>query len=191
MNELKIDLKKANLVDISKKNMTPDTLKEYRVLCEENEKEFYLYQFLQEHSGDKNLVFFNKVESVKRTGAMFTYLKKKPMLLFGKQIQRKRFEAVENFNANKPLLFTTDIAARGLDFTEVDNVIHFDVPLTGDSYIHRSGRTARCFRDGLSVILLTPPEIHKYEDILKKLNRKQHTQVYQHASYFNFRYSLY
>ena len=52
--------------------------------------------------------------------------------------------AIDQFKAERvKLLLTTDIAARGLDFTGVPYVVNVDVPLTEESYIHRSGRVGR------------------------------------------------
>lgn len=175
---LDINIEKANIIDIKSENMTPINLEEKRLFCDENEKEMNLYLIIKEKSQQKTLVFFNKVENVKLIGNMFRLLKCNPILLFGKQKQKKRFEAVENFNKlQKGLLFTTDVAARGLDFVNIDNVIHYDVPLTGDCYVHRSGRTARCNKKGKSILFVTPSEIEKYNQILKILNRKRNINV--------------
>ena len=60
------------------------------------------------------------------------------------------------FSASKDgLLMATDVAARGLD---IEHVIHYQVPRTSESYIHRSGRTARATRRGLSLLLIDPGE---------------------------------
>ena len=52
----------------------------------------------------------------------------------------------------------TDVAARGLDIPNIEHVIHYQVPRTSESYIHRSGRTARATRRGLSLLLIDPGE---------------------------------
>ncbi len=51
------------------------------------------------------------------------------------------------------ILISTDVSARGLDFT-VNNVIQYGVPLNGDTYVHRAGRTARANRKGEALIIV-------------------------------------
>lgn len=68
--------------------------------------------------------------------------------LHGKRTQREREEAISRFkSAELPILVTTSIAARGLDFAEVKHVINYDLPSTEHGgitdYVHRIGRTAR------------------------------------------------
>ena len=60
--------------------------------------------------------------------------------------------------AQHSILFCTDVAARGLDFENVSDVIHFDSPLSIETYIHRTGRTARIGNPGTSYLMLYPHE---------------------------------
>ena len=65
------------------------------------------------------------------------------------QSKQLRKLAIDQFKAERvKLLLTTDIAARGLDFTGVPYVVNVDVPLTEESYIHRSGRVGRMGAQG-------------------------------------------
>lgn len=75
-------------------------------------------------------------------------------------IQKARLRSLERFTASKnSILIATDVAARGLDIKEVDQVLHYHVPRSADTYIHRSGRTARGERTGVSIILCAPEEV--------------------------------
>jgi ATP-dependent RNA helicase DDX24/MAK5 len=74
--------------------------------------------------------------------------------------QKARLRSLERFTATKgSILVATDVAARGLDIKEVDLVVHYHVPRTADTYVHRSGRTARGERSGVSVMLCGPDEV--------------------------------
>ncbi|MCT7233273.1 helicase-related protein, partial [Salmonella enterica] len=52
------------------------------------------------------------------------------------------------------ILVATDVAARGLDVDGLDMVINFDMPRSGDEYVHRIGRTGRAGNDGLAISLI-------------------------------------
>jgi ATP-dependent RNA helicase DDX24/MAK5 len=68
-------------------------------------------------------------------------------------------------------LLATDVAARGLDIKNIENVIHYQIPRTAEEYIHRSGRTARASNTGMSVMLLDPKDVTRYRKICKNLKR--------------------
>ena len=75
--------------------------------------------------------------------------------------QKARLRSLERFTeaSKSSILVATDVAARGLDIPEVDMVLHYHVPRAADTYVHRSGRTARSNRTGVSVLLCAPDEV--------------------------------
>lgn len=80
-------------------------------------------------------------------------------MLHGKMKQNKRMGVFYSFNESKAMvLFATDIAARGLDFPNVDWVFQVDCPEDSDAYIHRVGRTARFQASGEALLFLLPSE---------------------------------
>lgn len=80
-------------------------------------------------------------------------------MLHGKMKQNKRMGVFYSFNESKSMvLFATDIAARGLDFPNVDWVVQADCPEDADAYIHRVGRTARFQASGDALLFLLPSE---------------------------------
>lgn len=80
--------------------------------------------------------------------------------LHSQMAQKARMRSLERFTESRnSILVATDVAARGLDVDQVEQVIHYHVPRTADTYIHRSGRTARGERGGVSVLLCSPEEV--------------------------------
>lgn len=65
----------------------------------------------------------------------------------------------------------SDVAARGLDIPMVEHVIHYQLPRSGEIYVHRSGRTARANRDGVSLLLCGPDEIKIYRKLCQTLRK--------------------
>lgn len=75
-------------------------------------------------------------------------------------------------NAKKAILLSTDLMARGLDITDIDWVVQFDIPKQTSWFIHRSGRTARQGRKGKAVVFLNKEE-EAYVDFLSKYEQVQ------------------
>ncbi len=78
--------------------------------------------------------------------------------------QEDRIAALEAFRRGQyPVLIATDVAARGIDVEGISHVVNFDVPFSGDDYIHRGGRTARAGAVGEVITFVSPEE---EEDLL-------------------------
>ena len=81
--------------------------------------------------------------------------------------------ALENFKAGKTkVLVATDIAARGIDISELSHVFNYDLPEVPETYVHRIGRTARAGADGTAVSFCAPEE-QEYLAGIEKLNRRK------------------
>ncbi len=79
--------------------------------------------------------------------------------LHGDMVQSKRMETLEGFKKGVvKLLVCSDVAARGLDISDVSHVFNFDVPTHAEDYVHRIGRTGRAGRSGKAFTLVTPEE---------------------------------
>ena len=64
-----------------------------------------------------------------------------------------------NFRSGKAkIMVATDIAARGIDVTQISHVINFDIPDTPEAYTHRIGRTGRMLRKGVALTFVTPED---------------------------------
>ena len=82
-----------------------------------------------------------------------------------------RFKKGGGGGGKTSILVATDVAARGIDIKGVDLVVHYQVPMSADTYVHRSGRTGRANAEGASVMLVTPTERQRYRTLLRNLNR--------------------
>jgi superfamily II DNA/RNA helicase len=80
--------------------------------------------------------------------------------LQGNLTQAQRQKAMNGFKSGKyKILVATDIAARGIDVSDVSHVINFDMPSTPEIYIHRIGRTGRAERNGEAFTLFSDEEM--------------------------------
>ena len=92
--------------------------------------------------------------------------------IHGNKSQTARVTALEDFKAGKTkVLVATDIAARGIDISELSHVFNYDLPEVPETYVHRIGRTARAGADGTAISFCAPEE-QEYLAGIEKLNRR-------------------
>lgn len=87
--------------------------------------------------------------------------------------QNTRINSMEAFKAGDiRILVATDVAARGIDVSQISHVINFDVPIVIADYVHRIGRTGRAFQEGVAITFCNPAEEYTIQQI-EKLIRQQ------------------
>ncbi|PWB51659.1 MAG: RNA helicase [Anaerolineales bacterium] len=92
--------------------------------------------------------------------------------LQGNLSQNRRQQAMDSFRSGRiKILVATDIAARGIDVTQISHVINFDMPDTLDAYTHRIGRTGRMARQGTALTLVTQDDLPMVKTIERLLGR--------------------
>jgi len=90
--------------------------------------------------------------------------------LHGDMSQAERERTLYSFRRKElDVLVATDVAARGLDITDITHVIQYRTPQTTESFLHRSGRTGRAGKSGESIVLITPRELHSLRDLEREL----------------------
>ncbi len=95
--------------------------------------------------------------------------------LHGDLSQQQRDKVMGRYRSRTlQMLVATDVAARGIDVNDVTHVIHYNLPDEVENYTHRSGRTARAGKSGISVALVNTRELDKIRQIERKINRKFH-----------------
>ena len=125
----------------------------------EKDKLQTLYRLLCTLGTQKSLVFVGYRESVERVG---NFLEKQGVMadiFHGGMEHRDRERALYRFmNSSCNVFVSTDLASRGLDITDVDNIIHYHLPLNEEACTHRNGRTARWDTKGSAYFILGPEE---------------------------------
>jgi ATP-dependent RNA helicase DeaD len=93
--------------------------------------------------------------------------------LHGELSQGQRDAVMHKFRRrNLQLLVATDVAARGLDVKDLSHVINYNLPDDDSSYTHRSGRTGRAGKEGVSIAIVQPREKYKLKQIERRLKRR-------------------
>lgn len=97
--------------------------------------------------------------------------------LHGDLSQAQRDYVMNRFRIhNLQLLVATDVAARGLDVSDLTHIINYNLPDENEVYIHRSGRTGRAGKQGVSISIIHIKELHKIK-ALEKITKKQFTRL--------------
>lgn len=154
-----IDGKQKNIIEklmnnpveikVSSGNTTADHINQDVVYAKPDEKLSKLMSLVNEESFEKVLVF---AETKRNVGKVTKSLKQSGIHadeIHGDKTQGYRIKALKNFkNGKLKVLVATDVAARGLDISNVTHVINFDMPQNYETYIHRIGRTGRAGKAG-------------------------------------------
>jgi ATP-dependent RNA helicase DDX10/DBP4 len=95
----------------------------------------------------KTIVFSNTIKACRRIQYFVEAFGMKTVNLHSHMQQKQRIQKLEKFKRSTlfNILIATDVAARGLDF-QISHVVQVGVPVNGDTYVHRAGRTARANR---------------------------------------------
>ena len=131
-----------------------------------------LLNLLNNNGGGQVLVFTRTKHRAKKLSEQLIHAGVSATSLQGNLSQNKRVEAMDRFRSGKAkVMVATDIAARGIDVSQVTHVINYDVPDTAEAYTHRTGRTGRMERLGEAYSLITPEDTGMVRTIEKLLGR--------------------
>ncbi|KAG0280842.1 ATP-dependent RNA helicase [Linnemannia exigua] len=161
------------LVNVGSEKIVASKLLEAKIDCLTNEKDLYLYYFAKKYPG-RTLVFVNSIDAIRHLVPMMQLLGIEALGMHAQMQQRQRLKNLDRFKSNPyAFMIASDVAARGLDIPLVDHVIHYQVPRSGDIYVHRSGRTARANNEGISLLICGPDEVQLYRKMCVTLKKDQ------------------
>ncbi len=156
------------MVKVESKNLTVDTVEQFRVEVGAKDKAAKLVELLQAERPTQAIVF---VRTKIRCDQLYRTLRDKGInvkALHGDMSQGSRDGVMLSFKSGRlPILVATDVAARGLDISTVTHVVNFDVPVSPDVYVHRIGRTGRVGRSGRAITFVEPRQQRELEAIEK------------------------
>ena len=138
-----------------------------------NRKEELLLEILEREKPAKFLVFTATREGTSQLALALRRRRHEVISLSSLHAQANRERALEAFRRGEcQALVATDVAARGLDVTDIDLVVNFDVPMQPEDYVHRIGRTGRAARTGRAVTLVSELDERRATDIERLLGEE-------------------
>ncbi len=140
------------------------------MVVEPIEKLEVLLHFLSGKEGERGIIFCKTKAAVNKLAKNLAINKFSSGAIHGSLTQAIRDRVMGQFReGNIDILVATDLAARGLDVKEISYVINYHLPDTYETYVHRSGRTARAGAKGLSVTILQQEEVIEIPEFEEEL----------------------
>ena len=160
-------LKDANEISVGSKNTTNQNITHAYALVHGKDKFMALRRILDYHQTDFYGIIFCTTK--RETQEIADKLNKDGYMadcLHGDLNQNQRERVMQKFRQRSAkILLATDVAARGIDVKDLTHVIHYDLPDDIENYTHRSGRTARAGKTGVSWALISAREVHVMRQI--------------------------
>lgn len=147
-------------ITIEQKNENKLKIEQQFFVIEDHERDDAIIRLLDVNNPEKSIVFCKTKKDVDRLSRVFVSKGLNSGALHGDMEQRQRENVLRSFrNGDFEILVATDVAARGLDITDVSHVYNYHLASDTKSYIHRIGRTGRAGKSGMALTLVTPGEI--------------------------------
>ena len=160
-------------IEVAPRN-APAELVEHRVhLVEQGDKRAVLSHLLRGDATPQTLVFTRTKHGANRLADQLEKDGIQCAAIHGNKSQNARTKALADFKDYKvQVLVATDIAARGLDITELPQVVNYELPHVPEDYVHRIGRTGRAGATGQALSLVSSDEKERLRAIERVLGRK-------------------
>ncbi|MAN26602.1 MULTISPECIES: DEAD/DEAH box helicase [Mesonia] len=150
------------------------------VVVEPIEKLEVLLHFLNTREGERGIIFCKTKAAVNKLSKKLAINKFSSGAIHGSLTQGIRDRIMGQFREGHiQILVATDLAARGIDVKDIAYVVNYHLPDTFDTYVHRSGRTARAGAEGFSLSILQEEEVQELSDFEEALGIQ--FQSYQKA----------
>jgi ATP-dependent RNA helicase DeaD len=161
----KLKVRDAEIITIDSPLEISNQIDTYHIQTENKEK--ILLDICNHCVIESMCVFVNTREETRQIASLLQDEGYLCSVLNGSMEQKDRTHSLNRFKQGKTrILVSTDIAARGIDVDQITTVIHYDCPLTIDSYIHRSGRTGRKEEQGTSITLISRDDTSSIKEII-------------------------
>ena len=149
-------------VKVDTKNVVNRNIEHRYAVCVKEDKTDFIDEFLHRQGAQRGLIFTRTRDGADILGKKLANRGHSVGVLQGDLTQLERDKVMRAFKKERSqFLVATDVAARGIDVEDLAFVVHHQLPEQIDYYTHRSGRTARAGKKGISLVLVDPREKKK------------------------------
>ena len=150
--------------------VTVSTISNNFTVCENGNKVSTLLAYLNEYNPRKAIIFTEQKRSASTLSDILKQYNHFATVMHGDLTQAQREKALSRFRNGAKLLIATNVAARGLDISDISDIINFDAPSEPNMYVHRVGRSARMGKDGNALTIVEQNELEIIENIENSLD---------------------
>lgn len=166
-------LNRPTMIEVARRNVTADTVVQKVYKVDRDRKRQLLAHLIRKDNWYQVLVFTRTKYGADRLVKQLGEDRIQALAIHGNKSQSARTHALAKFkNGSLQVLVATDIAARGLDISELPHVVNFDLPNVPEDYVHRIGRTGRAGASGEAVSLVSVDEYSLLADIEKLIKQR-------------------
>jgi len=163
----------APRVEINRSALVNANIRHHFVKTTLKEKPLDIISFLEKRQDQRGIIFCRTKAGAQNLAALLIEEGFSVAALEGDMQQKERDKVMRAFKKeNIQYLVSTDVSARGIDVSGLEFVIHHQLPEQLEYYTHRSGRTARAGKTGVSIAFILPSELERIHQIQKELNIK-------------------
>jgi superfamily II DNA/RNA helicase len=160
-------------IEVARSNATAERVTQTVYKVAEDDKRDAVLHLIRGRDLKQILVFSNTKIGASRLARHLEQEGVKASAIHGDKTQNERMAALEAFkNGGVDVLVATDVAARGLDISDLPCVINYDLPYNAEDYVHRIGRTGRAGASGDAISLYSDKDARLLQDIEKLIRAK-------------------
>jgi ATP-dependent RNA helicase RhlE len=160
-------------VDVAPPNATADNVEQWVYPVDKSRKPELMSHLIRDNGWEQVLIFTRTKHGANRLSQKLERDGINAAAIHGNKSQAARTKALAGFKQGKVrALVATDIAARGLDISQLPQVVNFDLPNVAEDYVHRIGRTGRAGASGRAFSLVSADEIKQLSGIEKLIRKK-------------------
>jgi len=161
------------LIEVARRNATAELIEQKVYPVDRERKRELLAHLVKEHNWFQVLVFTRTKHGANRLAEQLDKNGIPAMAIHGNKSQAARTRALAEFKTGKlQVLVATDIAARGIDISELPHVVNYELPNVPEDYVHRIGRTGRAGSEGEASSLVCVDEHKLLRDIERLIKRE-------------------
>ena len=166
-------MNEASEISIGEKNVGAEKVTHEYYIVQARDRFEALKRILDYLPGVYGILFCRTRIETNRIADMLKLASYDTEALHGDISQNIRTKIMDRFKRKQiRLLVATDVAARGIDVSDLTHVINYNLPDHDEAYTHRSGRTGRAQKSGISISILTPREVNRIKKLEEIINKK-------------------